>query len=51
MDLVVARRADHEGLAPPFRHEPGPGWLAVAGAREVGELGDVVHLHLAAVLA
>ena len=51
MDLVVAGRADHKGLAPLFRHEPGPGWLAGAGICEVGEPGDVVHLHLAAVLA
>jgi hypothetical protein len=51
VDVVVARRADHEGFAPPFCHEPGPGWLAVSGACEVGEPGDVVHLHLAAVLA
>jgi hypothetical protein len=35
MDLVVAGRADHEGLAPPFRHEPGPCWLAGAGICEV----------------
>ena len=51
MDLVVTGRADHEGLAPSFRHEPGPGWLAVAGICEVSEPGDVVHLHLAGVLA
>ena len=29
MDLVVAGRADHEGLAPLCCHEPGPCWLAV----------------------
>ena len=51
MDLIVTGRADHEGLAPPFRHEPGPCWLAGAGICEVGEPGDVVHLHLVAVLA
>jgi len=51
MDLVVAGRADHEGLAPFCCHEAGPCWLAVAGACEVGQPGDVVHLHLAAVLA
>ena len=51
MDLVVTRRAGHEGLASPFRHEPGPCWLAGAGVCEVGEPGDVVHLHLAAALA
>ena len=47
----MAGRADHEGLAPSCRHESGPGWLAVAGVCEVGQFGDVVHLHLAAVLA
>jgi hypothetical protein len=51
VDLVVAGRADHEGLAPPFRHVPGPGWLAVTGVCEIGQPGDVVHLHLAALLA
>ena len=51
MDLVVAGRADHEGLAALCCHEPGPCWLAGAGVCEVGEPGDVVHLHLAAVLA
>ena len=51
MDLVVTGRADHEGLAPLCCHEPGPCWLASAGVCEVGEPGDVVHLHLAAVLA
>jgi hypothetical protein len=51
MDLVVAGRADHEGLAALCCHECGPCWLAGAGVCEVGEPGDVVHLHLAAVLA
>src|ERR1700734_517512 len=40
MDLVVAGRADYEGLAPSFRHEPGPCWLAGAGICEVGEPGS-----------
>ena len=51
MDLIMAGRADHEGLAPFCCHEPGLCWLAVAGACEVAQPGDVVHLHLAAVLA
>src|SRR5947207_3433818 len=51
VDLVMTGLAEHEGLAPLCCHEPGPGWLAVAGTCEVGEPGDVVHLHRAAVLA
>jgi hypothetical protein len=51
MDLVVAGRANHEGFASLGCHEPGPRWLAVAGVCEVDQPGDVLHLHLAAVLA
>ena len=48
MDLVVAGRADHEGLAPPFRHEPGQCWLAVEGVPEAVHLrtGDCFLLPL-----
>lgn len=47
----MAGRADHEGLASLCCHECDPCWLAGAGVCEVGEFGDVVHLHGAAVVA
>jgi hypothetical protein len=42
MDGVVAFRAGHECLAPPFRHEPCPSGLSRAGFPEVGELAYLV---------
>ena len=47
----MARLADHEGLASPLRHELSPRgpWLPRPG--EVGELTDLMHLHVGRSLA
>ena len=50
MDVVVAGGADHEGLAPAFRHDLRPCRLWPSWGGEMSQLGDVVHLHLAGVL-
>jgi len=47
----VAGAADHEGLAPPFRHDLSPRWLWSSPLGEVGKSADVVHLHLGLLLA
>ena len=51
MDVVVAGRADHEGLASSSRHEVRPWRLWLPRSAEVGELADVVDFDLAGVLA
>ena len=43
---VVAGSADHEGLASPLGHELRPRGLWPSRLGEVGELADLVHLHL-----
>ena len=46
MDVVMAVGADHEGFSASACHEPGPrGWGWSVGV-EVGQLADVVDLHL-----
>jgi len=40
---VVAFRADHERLAPAFRHAPCPFRLSRSGPAKVGELPDLVN--------
>ena len=47
----MAGAADHEGLAPPFRHDLSPRWLWSSPLGEVGKSADVVHLHLGLLLA
>src|SRR3974377_2435488 len=47
MDGVMAFRADHERLAPPFHHEPSPSGLFRSGFAEIGELADLVNCHAA----
>jgi hypothetical protein len=43
----VAGAADHEGLAPPHRHQPDPGrFLPPPWFVEVGEVADVVDFHV-----
>src|SRR5215472_6926795 len=51
VDVVVARRADDEGLAPHFRHECGPRGLARPGPAELAERGDLMDSHRGAELA
>ena len=51
VDVAVAGGADHEGFAPPVRHGLRPLGLERSGYAEVGELADVVDLHLAGLLA
>ena len=51
VDVVVARRADDEGLAPHFCHEGCPRGLARPGPAELAERGDLVDGHCRAVLA
>ena len=51
MDLVVAGRADHEGLSPPSGHELRPRGLWSSRAGEIGELADLVNADLARLLA
>jgi hypothetical protein len=47
----MAAVAEHEGLATPVCHAGGPFGLPWPGWGEVGERADVVHLHLARLLA
>src|SRR6266516_262210 len=47
----MAGRADHEGLAPHRRHELCPRGLWSPRSGEVGELADLVCLHLCPVFA
>ena len=51
VDVVVACRADDQGLAPHFRHEGCPRGLAWPGRAELAERGDLVDGHCGAVLA
>jgi len=51
VDVLVACRADDEGLAPHFCHERGPRGLARPGPAEVLERGDLVNGHRGVVLA
>jgi len=43
---VMAFRACHECLAPPFRHEPCPFGLSRSWLPEIGELADLVNCHV-----
>src|SRR6476660_7579415 len=51
VDGVVAGLADVKGLAPPPRHQFRPRGPWLSRLAEVGELADLVHMHLAAVPA
>src|SRR6266849_3702174 len=51
VDVLVARRADDEGLAPHSCHERCPRGLARPGFPEVFERGDLVDCHRGTVLA
>jgi hypothetical protein len=51
VDVLVACRADDEGLAPHSCHERGPRGLGRPGPAEVAERGDLVNGHRGAVLA
>ena len=51
VDDVVARGADHEGLASLGRHERRPRGLARPGLPQTDQLADLVHEHLARVAA
>ena len=47
MDGVVAKAADHEGLAPHLCHAGRPPGLVRAGFPEAGEFADLANQHLA----
>ena len=51
VDVIVARRADDERLAPHFRHECCPRGLSRSGRAEVREPGDLMGGHRGSVLA
>ena len=51
VDVVMACRADDQGLAPHSCHEGGPRGLAWPGRAELAERGDLVDGHCGAVLA
>src|SRR3954470_12363258 len=52
MDVVMAVLADHKGLAAPFRHNRRPyRFFRLTQVVEVGELSDVVDLHVSRALA
>src|SRR3954451_24513403 len=51
MDMVMAGGADHKGFASPVRHCLGPLGLERSGYAEVGQLANVVDLHVVRLLA
>ena len=51
VDVVVAGGADHEGLTSPFHHDFHPRRSWRARLVELGELADMVDLHVTASLA
>src|SRR3954466_13316770 len=51
MDMVMAGGADHKGFASPGRHCLGPLGLERSGYAEVGQLANVVDLHVVRLLA
>ena len=48
--MVVAGGADHEGLAPPSRHDRHPFGLLCPGVSEICQGADVVRLNVARAL-
>ena len=52
MDVGVAVKADHKGLAAPFLHDRRPcGPARLTELAEVGEFPDVMHFHVPGALA
>jgi integrase len=51
VDPVMARRADHQRLAPHLRHEHGPRGLAWSRRAQLLEAGDLVNCHRGAFVA